>query len=148
VSDSQAFIRNVGFAARHQKNRTGDPEPKLKTQPKAGVETGRIPRIARLMALAIKFDRLLRTGVVTDQAELARVGHVTRARITQVMNLSFLAPDIQEQILFLPRVTSGRDPLHERDLRPIAAMIDWREQRERWEHFCERRRVSLHSTSG
>ena len=135
MSDSQAYIRNVGFAARHQKNRTGNPEPKLKTQPRVGVETGRIPRLARLMALAIKFDRLLRTGVVTDQAELARAGHVTRARITQVMNLGFLAPDIQEQILLLPRVTSGRDPLHERDLRPIAALIDWGEQRTCWDEL-------------
>jgi hypothetical protein len=64
---------------------------------------GRVPRVSRLMALAIRFDQLIRAGVVADQAELARLGHVTRARLTQIMNLLCLAPDIQEAILFLPR---------------------------------------------
>jgi hypothetical protein len=61
-----------------------------------------IPRIARLLALAIRFDRLLRAEELRDYAELARLGHVTRARMTQIMKLLNLAPDIQEQILFLP----------------------------------------------
>ena len=51
------------------------------------ISTGRVPRVSRLMALAIRFDQLIRDGVVTDQAELARLGHVTRARLTQIMNL-------------------------------------------------------------
>ncbi len=84
------------------------------------------------MALAIRFDKLLGEGVVTDQAELARLGYVTRARLTQIMNLLHLAPDIQEELLFLPRVERGRDPLTERDLRPIAATADWRKQRKLW----------------
>jgi hypothetical protein len=52
---------------------------------------GRAPRVARLLALAHRLDRLLRTGVVRDYAELARLGHVTRARISQVMALLLLA---------------------------------------------------------
>ena len=72
------------------------------------------------MALAIRLDQLIRDGVVTDQAELARLGHVSRARLTQMMNLLNLAPDIQEALLFFPRVESGRDPVGERELRPIA----------------------------
>ena len=63
----------------------------------------RVPRVSRLMALAIRFDGLIRDGVVTDQAELARLGHVTRARLTQIMNLLNLAPDIQEEVLFCRR---------------------------------------------
>jgi hypothetical protein len=93
---------------------------------------GRVPRIARFMALAIRFDGLIRTGVVTDYAELARLGHVTRARITQIMNLLMLAPDIQEAILFLPRVERGRDPILLRQLQPIALVLDWRKQRRLW----------------
>ena len=50
----------------------------------------------------------------------------------QIMNLFHLAPDIQESLLFLPRVTSGKAPIHEKLLRPIAAEVDWREQREMW----------------
>jgi hypothetical protein len=84
------------------------------------------------MALAIRLDGLICAGVVTDQAELARLGHVTRARLTQIMNLLCLAPDIQEQILFLPPSTRGRDEISERQLRPIAATPDWRKQRQDW----------------
>ena len=57
---------------------------------------GRTARASRLMALAIHFDKLLRGGVVSDYAQLARLGHVSGARISQVMNLNSLAPDIQE----------------------------------------------------
>jgi hypothetical protein len=94
---------------------------------------GRVPRVARLMALAIRFDQLIREGVVADQAELARLGHVSRARLTQIMNLLGLAPDIQEAILFLPRTENGRDPISERELRPIAATPSWNKQRRMWE---------------
>ena len=84
-----------------------------------------IPRIARLMALAIRFEGLLREETIRDYAELARLGRVTRARMTQIMKLLDLAPDIQEQILFLPPVKG----LNERNLRPIVSRIDWNEQR-------------------
>jgi len=93
---------------------------------------GRLPRITRLMALAIRFDRLIQAGEVADYAELARLGHVTRARVTQIMNLLVLAPDIQQEILFLPRVTGGRDPIHLRQLQPIALIPDWKKQRAAW----------------
>src|ERR1035437_6417854 len=79
------------------------------------VAAGRLPRIARLMALAIKFDGMIREGVVTDYADLARLGLVTRARMTQITNLLNLAPDIQEQIMFLPERTEGRETVAERD---------------------------------
>ena len=62
---------------------------------------GRIPRITKMMALAIRLDHLINSGQVTDQAELARVGHVSRARLTQILDLTLLAPDIQEEILDL-----------------------------------------------
>lgn len=98
------------------------------------VPSGRLPRVSKLMALAIRFEHLLTTGAVTDQAQLAEVGHVSRARITQIMNLLHLAPDIQEQILFLPRISQGRDPIAERNLRPIASESNWEAQRQMWEH--------------
>jgi hypothetical protein len=71
--------------------------------PCPALEPGRVPRVSRLMALAIRFDGLVRSGAVADYAALADLGHVSRARISQIMNLLLLAPDIQEQILFLPR---------------------------------------------
>jgi hypothetical protein len=91
---------------------------------------GPIPRITRLMALAIRFDQLLREGRAESQAELARLGHVTRARLTQIMNLVLLAPDIQEALLFLPLAESR--PIWLAQLQPIAATSDWRRQRQLW----------------
>jgi hypothetical protein len=95
-------------------------------------EPGRVPRLARLMALALRFDGLVRSGAVKDYAELARLGHVTRARMSQIMSLLHLAPDLQEALLFLPRTQRGRDPLVLRDVLPITALTDWRKQRPRW----------------
>jgi len=91
-----------------------------------------LPRITRLMALAIKLDGLIASGAITDQAELARAGCITKARVTQIMSLLYLAPDIQEAILDLPPVTEGRDPVTERDIRGIAAEVDWGRQRAIW----------------
>ena len=93
---------------------------------------GRVPRVSRLMALAIRFDQLIRDGVVADQAELARLGHVTRARLSQIMNLLCLAPDLQEQILFLPPTVQGRDAITEKQIRPIVGIPSWRKQRRKW----------------
>jgi len=98
-----------------------------------GAPAGRVPRVSRLMALAIRLDQLIRDGVVTDQAELARLGHVTRARLTQIMNLLCLAPDLQEQILFLPATERGRDAITEKQLRPIAGTPSWKKQRRIWQ---------------
>ena len=98
------------------------------------VEEGRIPRISRLMALAIRLDRLIQEGVASDQSELARLARVTQPRMTQILNLLHLAPDIQEELLFLPRVTAGKATVHEHMLRPIAAEVSWRKQREMWVH--------------
>ena len=93
---------------------------------------GRTPRVARLMALAIRFDQLLWEGRVADQSELARLARITQPRMTQIMNLLHLAPDIQEEILHLPPVAEGRDPITERDLRPLTQVVDWRRQRTLW----------------
>lgn len=97
------------------------------------LEPGRVPRVARLMALALRFDQLVRSGAIASYTELAELGHVTRARISQIMNLLNLAPDIQEQLLFLPKTTRGRDPIHLRQLQPVAAAPDWRKQRRKWD---------------
>jgi len=68
------------------------------------------------MALAIKLDHLVRSGQVKDYAELARLGHVTRARMSQIISLLNLAPDIQEAILFLPKTLKGRDSISSREV--------------------------------
>jgi hypothetical protein len=101
----------------------------------AEMSSGRIPRVSKLMALAIRFEGLIAPGDITDYAELARLGHVTRARITQIMNLRLLAPDLQEQLLFLPRVERGDDPVFLGQLQAIAQVSDWRKQRRLWQEL-------------
>jgi hypothetical protein len=93
---------------------------------------GRVPRVSRLMALALRLDELVRTGQVGSYSELALLGQVTRARVSQILSLLSLAPDIQEALLFLPPTLRGRDPIILADLMPLAAQIDWRKQRRLW----------------
>jgi len=102
-----------------------------------------VPRIARLMALAIRFDGLLRAQEFRDYAEIASLGRVTRARMTQIMKLLDLAPDIQEQILFLPHLKG----LNERNLRRIVSQIDWNEQRPMFQKIVSVPRVARISRS-
>ena len=98
------------------------------TMPVPAPVPDRVPRVSRLMALAIHFDGLIRSGVVRDYADIARLGGVTRARVTQIMNLLNLAPEIQERLLFLPGSDKGRDLIGERNMRRICEVVEWREQ--------------------
>ena len=99
---------------------------------------GRVPRISRLLALALRLHELVRTGAVADYATLAELAHVSRARISQILNLLLLAPDIQQALLFLPRTLRGRDPIHLRQLQPLAAVLDWGQQRALWQALLGR----------
>jgi hypothetical protein len=113
------------------------PPPTAPERPK-----GRLPRITRYMALAIYYEDLIRQGHVHDYAEIATLGHVTRARVTQIMNLRLLAPDIQEELLALDRVISGRDPLSLRQLQSIALDNDLLSQLSQW------KAISVSNTEG
>ena len=113
--------RNKG----RQEMRAGEPL-------KMSCERGRVPRVAKLLALAHRFQGLVRDGEVADYAELARLGRVSRARISQIMSLLSLAPDLQERVLFLPRTERGRDPIQMRHLLPITQVPDWKIQRQLW----------------
>ena len=139
MPDDLKLTKKIHFSMVHKGRRQikHGPEPLYDTL------EGRVPRVSRLMALAIKFDRLIAEGAVRDQAELAELGYVTRARVTQIMNLLHLAPDIQEAILFLPRVTAGRDPIRERMIRPVVGEPDWRKQRRMWKWLLDEQNVEI-----
>src|SRR4051812_1315249 len=91
---------------------------------------GRTPRISRLMALAICFEDLVSRGTVRNYRELAEAGHVSHARLSQILQLNHLAPEIQEQLLFLPPTRRGSDRLLERHVRSLARVVDWQRQRQ------------------
>src|SRR6266852_4399183 len=82
-------------------------------------------------ALAIKFQDMVDRGEVRDYADLARLGYVSRARITQIMNLLNLAPDIQEEILRLDASVENA-ALAERQIRSISKIVPWAIQRRAW----------------
>ena len=89
------------------------------------IPAGRVPRISRLLALAHHCFRLVQSKAIINQSELAHFGQISTTRMTQIMWLDNLAPDIQEEILFLPKTTKGRDSIKEADIRPIAKTLDW-----------------------
>lgn len=95
--------------------------------------SGRVPRITRLMALAIRIQALVREGAAGSYRDLAEAGRISPARISQILRLADLAPSIQEELLFLPRVLKGEDPVTEKDLREVARLTDWQSQRERFD---------------
>jgi hypothetical protein len=98
----------------------------------AVVDRGRLPRITEVLALALQFEDMIRRGVARDHADLARLGCISKERISQIMRLVWLAPDIQQEVLTLPRTPRGRCPVGEVALREIASMMLWAEQRAAW----------------
>jgi hypothetical protein len=102
-----------------------------------GRECGRIPRVSRLMALAIKLEGVLAEGKVRNQAEMARLGNVSRARLSQILNLCHLAPTIQEKLLLLPKPVNGKESITEKRMRGIAGLIDWEEQEQQFAAVME-----------
>lgn len=92
---------------------------------------GCLPRVTQVLALAIHFQDMIKRSEARDYADLARLGCVTRERMSQIMELVWLAPDIQEEILYLP--PSGRRyPISETAVRRIANSLSWPVQRREW----------------
>jgi hypothetical protein len=139
MSGSQEITYALDFCA-HKRSQRKSPATFHRSPADSHAASLSIPRIARLMALAIRFDGLLRAEKFRDYAELARLGRVTRARMTQIMKLLDLAPDIQEQILFLPTLKG----LNERNLRPIVSRIDWSEQRRMFQKLIRAQQATAH----
>ena len=88
-------------------------------------------RVAQMLALAHRLETAIEGREYKDRADVARQLGFTRARVTQLLDLTLLAPDIQEQVLDLEAI-DGREPLTERGLREVVGMVGWGEQRQRW----------------
>jgi hypothetical protein len=96
-------------------------------------DEGRVARVSRLMALAIKFERLIREGEIRNHRHIAEAGQISRARLSQIMRLTDLAPSIQEELLFLPKTIIGPDRFTEKGLRQVARSLDWDSQKKQFE---------------
>jgi hypothetical protein len=111
--------------------------PLFRPEPVGG-PVGQPPRVARLVALAHKLEARVRFGEVNDYAELAKLAHVSPARIAQIVILIQLAPDIQEYVLFLSSEHAGL--ISERELREITREPLWDRQRALFQDLFHRRR--------
>src|SRR5688500_10918220 len=106
----------------------------LQPKPRAGTpavraerrQTGRLPQVTRVLALAIHFDEMIGNGEARDYADIGRLSCLCRERVSQIARLNGLAPDIQVEILYLPPVPAGRYPVSETAMRRIANLLSWR----------------------
>jgi hypothetical protein len=93
--------------------------------------TRRPAYVARLLALAHQLRRLLERGEVSSIGEFARRLEVSQPRVTQILNLTYLAPSIQAEVLALEAV-DGVEPMTQRPLREVLKEVGWVGQRTRW----------------
>ena len=90
-------------------------------------------RLSRLMALAIRFEDLIKSGEVADYSELSVRYGVDRGRISRIMHLRLLAPDLQEKLLNLGESEAH---LNLKAVLPICKTAYWKAQRESMQqHF-------------
>ncbi|HEY1759649.1 MAG TPA: hypothetical protein VGG72_30020 [Bryobacteraceae bacterium] len=100
--------------------------------------SGSLPRVAQVLALAIHFQDMIQRREARDYADLARLGCLTRERMSQVMELVWLAPDIQQKILEFRTTSGARFPISEVAVRKIASALSWKDQREAWKELQAR----------
>jgi|GEM_PF-870728 len=100
-------------------------------------------RVAVMLALARQIQRAIDRGKLADQAEAARRLGLTRARVTQPLDLTLLAPEIQEQLLGLEFLDAARTP-SERTYRGIDRSHPWPQQRAGFEKLSVRLLRSTH----
>ena len=129
MSHIQAKFQTI--ASSHGCQLVSAPKPKKPSAP------AKLPHITKLMALAIRLEDLLANGQVKDQAEIARAAGITRARVTQILNLTNLALDIQQEILDLEPTTDYVPRFREREVRIIAIMANWEKQRLLWKRLMK-----------
>ena len=92
-----------------------------------------IPKLTRLLVLGHHLDRLVRDGVVRDYTQLARLTGLSKARVTQILNLTMLPPDIQLEVLLLDSADARKHRVFEKTAaRLAAAHCDWNDQRAAW----------------
>ena len=96
------------------------------------VPADRPSKAALLLGLAHHWERLVREGVVKDYASIARLAGLTRARVTQIMNLTLLAPAVQNEILFHTVVDPQKQALRGNQTRTLSQIVNWPDQFRRW----------------
>src|SRR6266851_7185829 len=114
-------------------NTNAPPEIQFQLRPTRGPSgiamrpsAGRLPRITQVLALAIHFEAMIQRGEAKDYSDLARLSCLCRERVSQIVRLNYLAPDIQIELLYLPPTPTGRYPIAETVVRKIANILSGR----------------------
>jgi len=108
----------------------------------------RLPRITRLMALSIKYERLIRQGLIAKQIELADLAGIGRSQAALIIRLRLLAPGIQEWLLNLPETEKSEDPVVWSDIQPLTRIISWRQQHQHLVQLLAAKGISLPQADG
>jgi hypothetical protein len=108
------------------------PRPMGEVSAAASQATGQLPRITQVLSLAIRLEDMIRRGDAKDYADVARLTGLCRERVSQIVRLNYLAPDIQVELLYLPPTPAGRYPISETAVRKIASLLSWVDQRCEW----------------
>lgn len=122
-------MQNKAVEIEFRLHRLGRSKEALERSPS---DRGRLPRVSQVMALAIQFQETIQTGEARDYADLARLGCLTRERMSQIMELLWLAPEIQQEILEFPPSAETGFPISEVAVRRIGELLDWAQQRSAW----------------
>src|SRR5713101_2054455 len=109
---------------------------------------GRLPRITQVLALAIHFEAMIQRGEAKDYSDLARLSCLCRERISQIVRLNYLAPDIQIELLYLPPTATGQYPISETAVRKIANRLSWDDQRREWAALKQQHRLGTSHPAG
>ena len=132
-NDSQNLLR-VEFQVHFQTGYRGRKNLKRGASPKIPeYQSEDFPRLTRLLALAYRWNRLIEEGAIIDYAEIASIMGLSRARITQIMDLLYLAPKIQEEILLPAEGKPATIP--ERAVRSISMFPTWGNQCKAWKNI-------------
>jgi hypothetical protein len=130
-------VQNTGFEVKVQLQPTvrqiNRAPKRMAPATESVAKRGRFPRITQVLALALQFQEMIDCTEVRSYTDLTRLGCVSRERISQIMMLTWLAPDIQEAILRMPQVPGGRFHISESALRKVARLPFWADQRARWQ---------------
>ncbi len=93
------------------------------------------PLLRQHIVLAYQIQELFEKEKAKNLRQVGQWLHMTQARISQIMNLFFLSPDIQEEILFSDREKISQ--ITEHKIRKIPMEINWDKQREMWDEICK-----------
>ncbi|WP_141588627.1 MULTISPECIES: hypothetical protein [unclassified Myxococcus] len=129
--ESQAAEASLVSAHFHRVRRRAEVRFREGATPPPREVSRRPAHVARMLALANHVEAAIERGLVASAADVARQLGFTWARVTHLLDLQLLAPDIQEEVLF-PESVDGKEPLSERNLRAVAQAGTWEVQRERW----------------